>query len=209
MKIWPAGAFALVLAAAAAAQEDGADALPAPLPLAQPDPLALSGGGDYPLGLPQSGILTIQPDRLFSESAFGRRVEREIEAEGAVLTAENRRIESELRAEELELTERRSGMEPEAFRALADAFDQKVQETRRRQDQKLRQINQLGEEARREFLNASLPVLQQILAETGAGAILDHSSVFLSAEAADITSLAIDRIDAVLGDGAEAGGDLP
>lgn len=158
--------------------------------------------GGLQLGLPQSGILTIQPDRLFSESAFGRRVEREIEAEGAVLTAENRRIEAELRAEELELTERRSEMTPEAFRALADAFDQKVQETRRRQDQKLREINQLSEKARRDFLNASLPVLKQILQETGAGAMLDHSSVFLSAGAADVTDLAISRIDAVLGDGA-------
>ncbi|QAX29469.1 OmpH family outer membrane protein [Leisingera sp. NJS204] len=159
-------------------------------------------GAEFQLGLPQSGILTIQPDRLFSESAFGKRVEREIEAEGAVLTAENRRIEAELRAEELELTERRSDMAPDAFRALADAFDQKVQETRRRQDQKLREINQMGEEARREFIAASLPVLQQIMRETGAGAILDHASVFLSANAADITSLAIGRIDEVLGDGA-------
>ncbi|MBQ4822975.1 OmpH family outer membrane protein [Leisingera sp. HS039] len=159
-------------------------------------------GTEFQLGLPQSGILTIQPDRLFSESAFGKRVEREIEAEGAVLTAENRRIEAELRAEELELTERRSDMAPDAFRALADAFDQKVQETRRRQDQKLREINQMGEEARREFIAASLPVLQQIMRETGAGAILDHASVFLSANAADITSLAIGRIDEVLGDGA-------
>jgi len=161
-----------------------------------------ASGAEFSLGLPQSGILTIQPDRLFSESAFGKRVEREIEAEGAVLTAENRRIEAELRAEELELTERRSEMEPEAFRALADAFDQKVQETRRRQEQKLREINQMGEQARREFISASLPVLQQIMRETGAGAILDHSSVFLSAEAADVTSLAITRIDEVLGDGA-------
>lgn len=156
------------------------------------------------LGLPQSGILTIQPDRLFSESAFGRRVQREIEAEGAVLTAENRRIEAELRAEELELTERRREMTPEAFRALADAFDQKVQETRRRQDQKLREINQLSDKARRDFLAASLPVLKQILQETGAGAMLDHSSVFLSAGAADVTDLAISRIDAVLGDGAQS-----
>ncbi|MEN8738644.1 MAG: OmpH family outer membrane protein, partial [Phaeobacter gallaeciensis] len=82
------------------------------------------------IGAPQSGILTIQPDRLFSESAFGQRVTRELEAEGAVLTAENRRIEAELRAEEQDLTQRRPSMEPEAFRTLADAFDKKVQETR-------------------------------------------------------------------------------
>lgn len=202
-KIRLTGAIVFLSAGLAHAQE-ASDEGPRPGP-----PLALATASNYQLGLPQSGILTIQPDRLFSQSAFGRRVEREIEAEGAVLTAENRRIEAELRAEELELTKRRAEMEPDAFRALADAFDQKVQETRRRQDQKLREINQMGEEARREFLNASLPVLQQILAETGAGAILDHSSVFLSAEAADITGLAISRIDEVLGDGVDTDEDAP
>ncbi|MDE4174605.1 OmpH family outer membrane protein [Phaeobacter sp. PT47_59] len=160
-------------------------------------------GQELDIGVPLSGILTIQPDRLFSESAFGQRINRELEAEGAVLTAENRRVEAELRAEELELTERRPSMEPEAFRALADAFDQKVQETRRTQVQKLQKINQMGETARREFFVASLPILQAIMRDSGAGAILDHSSVFLSSEAADVTELAITRIDAVLGDGSD------
>lgn len=165
--------------------------------------LGITMGQELDIGVPLSGILTIQPDRLFSESAFGQRINRELEAEGAVLTAENRRVEAELRAEELELTERRPSMEPEAFRALADAFDQKVQETRRTQVQKLQKINQMGETARREFFVASLPILQAIMRDSGAGAILDHSSVFLSSEAADVTELAITRIDAVLGDGSD------
>lgn len=158
-------------------------------------------GREVQLGTPQSGILTIQPDRLFSESAFGKRVAQEIEAEGAVLTAENRNIEAELRAEEQELTQRRRAMEVTAFRTLADAFDRKVQETRATQDQKLRDISRIGDVARREFFAASLPVLEQIMRETGAGAILDHSTVFLSADVVDITELAISRIDKVLGDG--------
>ncbi|WP_245230984.1 OmpH family outer membrane protein [Parasedimentitalea huanghaiensis] len=153
------------------------------------------------LGAPQSSILTIQSDRLFSESAYGRRIAHEIEAEGAVLTAENRRIEAELRSEEQQLTERRSSMDPAVFRTLADSFDEKVQETRRLQEEKLREINQTGETARREFFSVSLPILQQLMRETGAGAILEHSTVFLSADAADITDIAISHIDAVLGDG--------
>lgn len=160
-------------------------------------------GQNVQLGTPQSGLLTIQPDRLFSESLFGKRVAQEIEAEGAVLTAENRNIEADLRAEEQELTARRSAMEAEAFRTLADAFDRKVQETRSTQDQKLREISQLGETARREFFAASLPVLEGIMRETGAGVILDHSTVFLSADVVDITDLAITRIDKVLGDGVD------
>lgn len=156
---------------------------------------------DFQLGAPQSSILTIQPDRLFAESAFGKRISREVEAEGAVLTAENRRIEAELRAEEQDLTKRRATIAADAFRALADAFDEKVQETRRIQDQKLREISQLSETARREFFAASLPLLEQIMRDAGAGAILDHSTVFLSSDAVDITDLAISRIDKVLGDG--------
>lgn len=129
------------------------------------------------------------------------RISREVEAEGAVLTAENRRIEAELRAEEQDLTKRRVTVAADSFRALADAFDEKVQETRRVQDQKLREISQLSDNARREFFAASLPMLEQIMRETGAGAILDHSTVFLSSDAVDITDLAISRIDKVLGDG--------
>ncbi|MEP2715399.1 OmpH family outer membrane protein [Pseudophaeobacter sp.] len=176
---------------------------PVPSVQAQQNPVA----GGFELGEevqsapPQSGLLTIQPDRLFSESLFGQRIAQEIEAEGAVLTAENRNIEADLRAEEQELTERRSTMEAAAFRTLADAFDRKVQQTRATQDAKLRDISQLGEQARREFFVASLPVLERIMRETGTGAILDHSTVFLSADAVDITDLAIARIDAVLGDG--------
>lgn len=154
------------------------------------------------LGTPQSSILTIQPDRLFSESAFGRRVAQEVEAEGAVLTAENRRIEADLRTEEQLLAVRRQTMEPAAFRILADAFDEKVQETRRLQEQKLREIKVIGENGRRDFFLISLPILQQVMRETGAGAILEQSTVFLSADAADITDLAISRIDVILGDGA-------
>ncbi|APG46846.1 OmpH family outer membrane protein [Phaeobacter porticola] len=167
-------------------------------------PAGFPVGETLQLGAPQNGLLTIQSERLYAESAFGQRVSRELDAEGAVLTAENRRIEAELRAEELDLTARRSSMDPAAFRALADAFDEKVQETRRSQDQKLREINQMGEDARRDFFTASLPVLQQIMREAGAGAILEHANVFLSADAADITDLAISRINNVLGSGESA-----
>jgi len=183
-------------------------ALLMPLQVHGQSPFQFSSDGGMQLGTPQSAILTIQPDRLFSESAFGRRIGQEIEAEGAVLTAENRRIEADLRTEEQQLTKRRLTMEPAAFRTLADAFDEKVQETRRQQEQKLRDINLMGETARREFFSVSLPVLQQLMRETGAGAILEHSTVFLSADAADITDLAISRIDAVLGDGAPVDEDL-
>ncbi len=153
------------------------------------------------LGLPQSAILTISAERLFSDSAFGRRVAREIEAESAVLAAENRRIEAELSAEEKDLTERRAKMEPEAFRALADAFDAKVQEIRKTQDAKARDLVARRDAARVQFLRAARPVLEALMRDAGATVILERSSVFLSANSTDVTDAAIERIDAVLGDG--------
>ncbi len=158
------------------------------------------------IGLPSSPLLTIHFDRLYAESAYGKRIAREMEGRSAVLMAENRRIEAELRAEELDLAERRSDMESDAFRALANAFDQKVQQTRRTQEAKFVEITTARDEARREFRETSIPILEQIMAETGAAAVLEQSTVLLSAEAIDVTDLAISRVDAILGegDGAEA-----
>lgn len=146
-------------------------------------------------------ILTISSDRLFAESAFGQRIAQEIEAQSAVLAAENRRIESELTTEEQDLSDRRSQMEADAFRTLADAFDEKVQQIRTTQETKARALNQLRDNARVEFLQAAAPVLEGLMRETGASVIMERSSVFLSANATDITDLAIERIDRALGDG--------
>lgn len=165
----------------------------------------LFGGRDaaaQDLGLPQSSFLTIESDRMFSDSLFGQRIANEIEAESAVLAAENRRMEAELTAEEKDLSQRRATMEADAFRALANAFDEKVQGIRRTQDAKARALNQKADKARVTFLRAARPVLEALMRETGAGVVLERSSVFLSANSTDITDTAIARIDAAIGDGA-------
>jgi Skp family chaperone for outer membrane proteins len=146
----------------------------------------------------ESPILTIDSERLFEESDFGRRTIEEIEARGAALAAENRQIEEELVAEEKELTALRPTMEPADFRNLADAFDAKVQEIRRTQDRKTRELNNKLEERRVVFLNASVPVLEQLMREAGAAIILERRSVFISSVAVDVTRIAIERLDLVL-----------
>ncbi len=155
------------------------------------------------LGLAQSPILTIESNRLFTESAFGRRVAREVEADSAVLSAENRRIEAELIEEERELTRRRPEMEADTFRVLADAFDVKVQSIRHDQDEKARALNQKQEASRVMFFNTARPILENLMREAGAAVILERSTVFLSANISDVTDLAIARIDGALGDGPE------
>ncbi|MCV3270972.1 OmpH family outer membrane protein [Roseobacter sinensis] len=153
------------------------------------------------IGPVQSPILTIDSDRLFSESDFGKQTVAEFEARGAELAAENRRIEEALEAEEQALTEQRATMDPAEFRTLADAFDEKVQTTRRAQDAKNRELSQDFEQRRNVFLNAAAPVLEGLMREAGAAVIMDKRALFLSSNAIDITDLATERLNAVLGDG--------
>lgn len=138
-----------------------------------------------------SPVLTIDSERIFVESDFGRRVAEQIEAQSAALAAENRQIEAALETEERELTEKRAEMTPEDFRELANAFDEKVQETRRAQAEKGRAINTMLEDQREVFLNAAAPVLERLMRDAGAAVILERRSVFVSANAIDITDDAI------------------
>lgn len=151
----------------------------------------------------RSPILTIDSERLYRDSAFGQRVLGDIEAQTTTLSEDNRRIEAELETEERQLTEQRADMEPEAFRALADAFDARVEVIRREREARGRAIAALLEENRDRFLMAAAPVLEAIMRDAGAAVILEQRSVFVSANAIDITDLAIARMNTVLGDGTD------
>jgi Skp family chaperone for outer membrane proteins len=159
-------------------------------------------------------VLTIDADRLLAESAFGRALAQEVEDAARRLAEENRRIEADLLEEERALTERRSGLAPEDFRPLADAFDEKVQRLRTEQDEKERALSTLREQGRQRFFQQTVPILSEIVREQGALVLLDRRDVFLSADSIDITDLAIARIDATVaapespqgeGPGTEAG----
>ncbi len=152
----------------------------------------------------QSPILTLDQDRLFSESLWGKRASRRIETASAELSAENRQIEAELTAEEKTLTEKRATMPVDEFRAAADAFDVKVTEIRRTQDGKARAIGQLQDVERQRFYAAALPVMGEVLRSRGAVAVLDKRAIFLAADAIDVTDEMIVQIDSVLGEGEDA-----
>lgn len=151
--------------------------------------------------LVRSPVLAIDPDALFAQSQFGQAFEERLIADSNALKAENRRIEGELAAEEQQLTEMRPTMPPDEFRELADAFDTKVQRIRDEQQAKARKLSERGDVARRRFLNAAGPILQSIMQEAGAAVIVDKRTIFMSADIIDVTDLAVERIDAVIGPG--------
>ena len=96
-------------------------------------------------------------------------------------------------------------MTPEAFRSLADDFDEKVQTIRRAQAAKSRALNALLDEEREVFLTAAGPVLERLMRSAGAGVILERRSVFVSASAIEITDAAIDLLNETIGSGETAG----
>lgn len=162
----------------------------------------------------RSPVLVIDSDVLYRDSAFGRRVLADVEAERTALAAENRQIEADLTAEERDLTERRATLDPATFRDLADAFDEKVRAIRREQDAKARALSLALEDSRGAFLTAAAPVLEAMMREAGAAVVLERRSVFLSLNLIDITRDAVARIDAELGDGrgdgrTDSGGEKP
>jgi Skp family chaperone for outer membrane proteins len=163
------------------------------MPMAVP---VLAAAQDF--GQVASSVLTLDQERLFNGSRVAARVAVEIERRSTELAAENREIEAKLVAEELDLTKRRPTLTPEEFRPLADAFDQKVQQIRAKQDAKAQELQRLGEEERQNFLRRITPILARIVRERGAVVILDRRSVFLSADTIDITDEAISRINDVL-----------
>ncbi len=173
-----------------------AAALGAALALALP-----AAAQEASLGEVVAPLLTLDQDRLFAESAWGKRVQAEIEAASRALAAENRRIEAQLTAEEKSLTERRPTMTPEAFRAEADAFDARVVNIRSEQDGKSRDLLKLRETELQAFFAAALPILGEVMRERGAVAIFDARSVLVSAAGIDITADVISAIDARVGPG--------
>lgn len=153
----------------------------------------------------RSPVLVIDSERLFSGSGFGQQLADELEVRAAEIAAENRRIEAALAEEERQLTERRAELAPQAFRDLADAFDEKVSRLRRERDQAAQGLGQDSEAIRRQFLSAVEPVLDRLMQDAGAAVILERRSVFVTREAVDITDEAIARIDATLLSGAAEG----
>lgn len=148
-----------------------------------------------------SPIVTITQEQLFAGTLYGKAVQARIEEASRALQAENREIEADLEAEERDLTVRRATLPAEEFRALAEAFNTKVEAIRSAQEAKGRALSRQNEEDRQRFFQTAVPVLAALMTEMGAVAMVDRSAIVLSLERIDITDEAIARIDSVLGDG--------
>lgn len=147
-----------------------------------------------------SPVLTVDLDQLFRDSDFGKQVGSRYETSMTELRDENRRIEQSLSAEEQALTDERDQMDHDTFRAKADAFDAKVQQTRKERDTRQGEIEAERNRARSTFLQQALPVLEEIARERSAAVVMDSRAVLLKADFVDITQVAIVRLNKRLSD---------
>ena len=157
----------------------------------------------------QAPVLTVDSERLLTDSLFGVQLDQSVAAASEALSAENATIEAELEAEELALTELRPSLSPEEFRSRADQFDSKVQEIRAAQAAKAREITSRQTAGKKTFIQRITPVLAAIARERGALIVLERQQVFLSAESIDITLEAIRRINSLMAQDSERTGDVP
>lgn len=170
--------------------------------------IAVLGLAHVALAQEGQAVVVVDQDRLFQDSLLGQSIADELEDRSSELAAENRAIEAELIAEESELTERRPELEPQEFRALADAFDEKVERLRAEQDAKGRELVALRDDERQRFTRTVGPILLDFMRQSGAAVMLDRRSVVASADRADVTDDLIALIDEVVGVG-EAPTDPP
>ena len=149
----------------------------------------------------RSPILTVDDERLFTDSRFGKAILAARDADAAELIAENRKIEADLEAEEKSLTEQRQKMTKAEFAPLSEAFNAKVEGIRKAQDAKSQDLSLRFDDQRRRFSEAAVPVLGQVMSERGALAIVSKRAILIGVDNVDITTEAIARLDAALGDG--------
>lgn len=155
--------------------------------------------------LPLAGIpvLSLDQEQFFIRSSFGRAALAANKAATEALVAEFQKIEAALADEERALTAQRASLPVAEFSIAAQLFDQKVESIRQAQKARPQELQRALDAEKVRFYEAARPVLTSLMAERGAYAIIDKRVVVLGFDAIDLTPIAIERIDAVLGDDSE------
>ena len=150
---------------------------------------------DFPTYQTTTNILIINQDALFSQTVLGQDILNLEQQDRDALIEEGRRIGADFVSEELELTTLRDTLSADEFRALATAFDEKVEKARAEQEANDSTLIANIEARRRSFFQIIAPALAGLMQKYGAAAIIDRRSVLLFDRNLDITSEAVELLD--------------
>ncbi len=161
---------------------------------------AVAQDATFPVFQDGPAIVSINRERLIQRSDFGRALIKVLSDRQAALVKENETLAQDLEREERELTELRKTLTPAEFTPLAEAFDAKVKEVRRVQEQKGVELTKSLENARFRFFRQAEQIIVKLMADRGIQFVLDESAIWLS-QGGDVTNLVIERLDAAYGAG--------
>ncbi|MEO1554188.1 MAG: OmpH family outer membrane protein [Pseudomonadota bacterium] len=161
-------------------------------------PIALS-----PAAMAQgTNVVVIDRVKIYAESQAGQDLRNKVAAIETTMQGELKPAADKLQADGTSLDSRTQGMTREAILGNAGLKAEVEQLAREAQsfDQR-RQItaNELAlteRAALAEFNNALIPVLQQVISETGANVILDKSQVVFVDDATDVSASVITKLNA-------------
>jgi len=142
-------------------------------------------------------IRLLDQDRLFNNSRLGQSMLAELRAAERALEAENQALAEQLAQEERQLTELRASLDPDEFRARADAFDRRVELVRTERARLLQNLAARYEDEARRFFEIAGPVLVELMNDEGVAILLRPESVVFVADWVDMTERAIERLDRV------------
>ena len=158
-------------------------------------PVVAQGSPPYQIYREPAEVVSVNRDRLIQGSKFGKALIDALTILQQRLVEENASLAADLEREERELTDVRKTIASGEFSILAKAFDEKVKEVRRRQDQKAIELAQALEGAKFRFFNEAEQMITQLMKDNGIVFVLDESAVWI-AQGGDITKLIIKRLDA-------------
>ena len=151
------------------------------------------------LGSEKPGLFTVDMNKLFRSSDFGKKIISENNKARLQLQNENEELEAELLSEEKELSEQRKILSLEDFRPKALEFDKKVSIIRTEQSAKEENLKNKARKEEAEFYKRIYPLLYELLLDRGGLILIDQRNVILWDSTVDITDEAILLINQVLG----------
>lgn len=149
----------------------------------------------YPLFRETVPVVSVNRENLIQKSQLGLDLMTALANRQKMLVAENTKLAERLEREERELTDLRKTMGAEEFAPLAEAFDNKVKNVRREQDEKGVSLANDLERARFRFFRHAEAVIVDMMRESDILFVLDENVVWLS-QGGNITQAVIERMDA-------------
>jgi Skp family chaperone for outer membrane proteins len=149
-----------------------------------------------PAEQPVIGFRILNQERLLRETRRGQILLENLRSAELALERENDALSELLASEERELTGLRGSVDPEEFRARADAFDRRVETIRAERGRLAQDLARRYDVEAQAFFQSALPVIAELMQEQGIVAILSPESVILAADWLDITDMAIEVLDA-------------